>query len=364
MIKDQKCHVVIQTAFIGDVFLSVPFLQHLKRLYPEDQIIYVAKKGVADFLLANKIIHQLVTIEKGQRSSYRSALEQLNQNNVMNLFCLHRSVRSSLFAFQIKAKKKYGFKSNLNFLFFDKTRSYPLKYPDAIRQLSLLSLVDQEINEVICAQDWSYLKYKNQHGEFDFIPDFFKINFKKGIYNIDFLENKLGLKNKKNKRIALFPGSVWETKKWPTQYYTDLAKHLVQLNCEVMLMGGADELKLADEINALVPQTVVVAGKLKLSESIEFMTTLDMIVCNDSSPSHLAALIGIPVISIFGPTTLDLGFRPWSDQSYVVENLQVDCRPCGLHGHHKCPLGHHKCMIDISVDQVFTVIKNKLPNLT
>lgn len=337
--------VVIQTAFIGDVFLSIPFLKRLKQLYPNDQIIYVAKKGVADFLLQEKIIDQLISVTKGDAKSYADAGNQINSfQNINNVFCLHRSLRSALLTRKIKAKHKFGFRDGINFLFYSKSMKYPKAWPDAIRQMALLSFVDPKTQEILQEKDWSYLNVANSDGSFSAIPDFFSMQ----------VPLQIPSQVQSQKKVAIFPGSVWETKKWPTEYYSELARKLIANNYHVVLMGGPDEVDLAMKIQEQNPTAEILAGKMRLTESIDFLKTCRLIIGNDSSPSHLGASVGTPVLAIFGPTVLSLGFRPWNDQSRVIENNDLRCRPCGLHGHQKCPLGHHKCMKDLSVEQVFS----------
>lgn len=340
-------HVVVQTAFIGDVFLSIPFLKRLRDLYPQDKVIFVAKKGVADYLLNLNLIDELITVNKGDKKSYRDAVKKINSHAVQNVFCLHRSFRSALFTWQLKARKKLGFSEGLNFLFFSESVKYVRSWPDAIRQMALLAPVDPQTAQKISEQDWAYLNYSDNDGKFKKIPDFFSMQSKTHATH-------------SSKKVALFPGSVWETKKWPVNYYSELTQKLLSKNYQVYLMGGPDEASICQEILKNNPQAELLAGKMKLVESIDFLKTCDLIIGNDSSPSHLGASVGTPVVAIFGPTTLDLGFRPWNDQSVVIENRQLPCRPCGLHGHHKCPLGHHKCMKDITPDQVFHTVKEIL----
>lgn len=341
-------HVVVQTAFIGDVFLSIPFLKRLKDLYPDDKIIFVAKKGVADYLMKLKVIDELIAVNKGDKASYHDALKKINSNkNVAHVFCLHRSFRSALFTWQIKAKKKFGFKQSLNFLFFSESVKYEKSFPDAIRQMALLAPVDSVTAQKVKENDWSYLNKSDVDGAFKNIPEFFSMKVQSHTPN-------------QVKKIALFPGSVWETKKWPVNYYAELCEKLLAEGYQVHLMGGPEEAALCEEIKAKNPKAEVLAGKMKLVDSIDFLKSCDLIIGNDSSPSHLGASVGTPVMAIFGPTTLDLGFRPWSDHSVVVENRNLTCRPCGLHGHHKCPLGHHKCMKEILPDNVFHSAKKVL----
>jgi heptosyltransferase-2 len=81
------------------------------------------------------------------------------------------------------------------------------------------------------------------------------------------------------------------------------------------------------------------------------MTKAEALICNDSGLMHLASVAGLPTVAVFGPTTIALGYRPWQNQARVVER-ELFCRPCGKHGHVRCPLNTHECMKSISESQV------------
>jgi heptosyltransferase-2 len=66
---------------------------------------------------------------------------------------------------------------------------------------------------------------------------------------------------------------------------------------------------------------------------------------------HLAEAVGTPVVSLFGSTVPELGFKPWKSQSRTL-GVDLPCRPCHVHGRKACPLGHFNCMRDIEADEV------------
>lgn len=344
-----KTQVVIQTAFIGDVFLSAVFFSHLRKFSPQSHIVLVAKKGVAQFFKEVGLVDTVLEVTKNSAQSYSEVVQILNtQHQVENIFCLHKSFRSAWLAFRIKAKLKFGFRKNIWSLFFDKTLIYPSTWPDPLRQLSLLSLAQHELKNTLMTQDWSYLNNKNSSGGFAEIPN-------------DYQMPKVILeKNREEKSIAIFPGSVWATKKWSKESYSDLISNLLQKEFKVYLMGGPEELSLCESLQKKNSACVVLAGKLSLSESIHFLAQVQLVVGNDSSSSHMAALVHTPVISLFGPTVLKFGFRPWNNKSKVIETEGLSCRPCNSHGPQVCPLKkeslHHQCMKKISVNQVLQAI--------
>ena len=100
------------------------------------------------------------------------------------------------------------------------------------------------------------------------------------------------------------------------------------------------------------------AAAQRLAAAIRFQTISSTTAPDASADpfremqAHIAASLQRPVLCIFGPTVLDFGFRPWNDKSQVVEEALL-CRPCGPHGHARCPLGHHNCMKKIKAEFVY-----------
>jgi len=81
-----------------------------------------------------------------------------------------------------------------------------------------------------------------------------------------------------------------------------------------------------------------------------------VLVTNDSAPLHLATAVGTPVVAIFGPTVPGFGFGPRGPRDAIVEHPSLACRPCSAHGPQVCPLGHHRCMRELSVASVLAAV--------
>lgn len=339
--------VFIQTAFIGDLFLSLPTIDRLKLKYPGHQIILICKKGLSEIFIKENKVDLAYEVEKNKSKSYTDVLNALKNHQIDLVICPHLSFRSTLFAARIKSLKKIGFKNWCNFLFFSETVIYQKKWPDVIRQLNILSVLDSDLKNEISKSNWTYLNLKNKKNQFDHIPSIFA-------FQQPFKNRPL-----RSQIVAIFPGSVWKTKQWSTAGFSEVAADLILKNKIVILLGGPAEKNICDEIQSMNPKVINLAGQLSLYQSFLELKKCELVICNDSAPSHMAASLGIPVISIFGPTTLDLGFRPWADHVHVVENLNINCRPCGAHGHHRCPKIHHRCMVDIKSNAVTDLITPK-----
>lgn len=332
---------MIQTAFLGDLILSIPTLKRIREIYPEDKLIVVCKNGLGDFLLKQKIVDQVIEVEKSSSQSYSSAANQLNQLKIRNIYCLHRSVRSQLFSAKISAQKKIGFSSLLGFWVFDDVIDFVPENPEVIRQFKILESTDEKTYLEFKDADFHFLNTPDHNGHLPAVPEYFSFH------------HSVNKHISAHKRIAIFPGSVWATKRWTQVGFTQLAEMFLKQNYQVDLLGGPAEGDLCRDIASQAVGARVLAGTLSIAESIEKLSEYDLVISNDSASTHMAAYNNIPVVSIFGPTTVAMGFRPWSNNSYIVEEKDLECRPCGKHGHNICPLGHHNCMKQISSSQVY-----------
>jgi len=82
-----------------------------------------------------------------------------------------------------------------------------------------------------------------------------------------------------------------------------------------------------------------------------------VLVTNDSAPLHFAQAVATPTVAIFGSTVPAFGFAPRGPRDAVVELAGLACRPCSAHGPATCPLGHHRCMKSLSVEDVLRAVE-------
>jgi heptosyltransferase-2 len=160
--------------------------------------------------------------------------------------------------------------------------------------------------------------------------------------------NQLGL-TANRPTLALAPGAVGPSKRWPSSAYSDLARRLAAEGIAVWIVGGPDEKPLAAEIAGSAAQGIRDLTGNDLRNAILALAAADVAVSNDSGLLHVAAALGTPSIGIFGPTS-PWHWAPLNPLAAVIETREaLACRPC-----HKpvCRLGHHRCMGEISVEQV------------
>ncbi len=159
--------------------------------------------------------------------------------------------------------------------------------------------------------------------------------------------------------VALAPGSVWATKRWP--FYAELGAELAG-EVAMVVVGGAGDHALAAAIEAGCPAGRVVdaTGRLSLLASAELLERAALLVTNDSAPQHLASAMGTATLAIFGPTVPAFGFGPLAPGSVTVGVDDLACRPCDRHGPRVCPLGHWRCMREQAPDAVAARVRAML----
>jgi heptosyltransferase-2 len=149
--------------------------------------------------------------------------------------------------------------------------------------------------------------------------------------------------------VALAPGAVGPSKRWPAASYAELARQLTKQGFAVWVLGGPGEKDLAAEIVGDTEARDLTGTDLR--DAILALAGAAVAVSNDSGLVHIAAAAGTPSIGIFGPTS-PWHWAPLNPLAATIETTtELPCRPC-----HKpvCRLVHHRCMRDIPPEHVLS----------
>jgi heptosyltransferase-2 len=153
--------------------------------------------------------------------------------------------------------------------------------------------------------------------------------------------------------LGIAPGAKHATKRWTPQGFADAANRLAEAGTTAVLLGGADDRGAAEAVRArLTVPTIDLTGRTDLEGLKHVVSRLSLLLTNDSGLMHVAEAFRVPLVAVFGPTVREFGFAPYRSRSALAQNNALDCRPCSLHGTETCPLGHHKCMNDVTADVV------------
>ncbi len=309
--------LIIQTAFLGDVILASPVWENLHRQFPKAQIDVVVKKGNESLLAAHPFLRQVFVFDKSQKVKNLWNLGKTLRSEQYDLVInLQRFASSGILTVLARGKESRGFEKNpLSFL-YTKQFKHEMKpnWHEVDRNLQLISdLVPAPIRR---PQLFPSQEDLNSIQIYQEVPYY-----------------------------CLAPTSVWFTKQAPQEIWLALIDKLSTTNTIIYLLGAPSDRPYLDEIvqNTRSSQVINLAGKLTLLQSAALMAGAQHNYVNDSGPLHLASATNAPVSAFFCSTVPEFGFGPLSDQSGIIEVKDLDCRPCGLHGHHSCPMGHFRC---------------------
>jgi heptosyltransferase-2 len=327
--------LIIQTSFIGDMVLTTPLIAHLAASGNEG-VDVVCTPATAGLLANNPSVRNVIVYDKrgrdaGARGFLRLAA-QLRDERYRAAYLAQGSVRSGGLALAARVRQRIGFSSSAGRRFYTQRVAFVENIHHAARLLSLAGGAAV--------------------GETEIRPRMYPGDRERA--TVDALLETADAR--KEQLVALAPGSVWATKRWPA--YPELAS---RLTVRAVVIGSAEDAPLAAAIvEATGGRAIDATGKLSLLASAELIGRCGVLVTNDSAPLHLASAMNTPTVAIFGPTVPDFGFGPLADRARVIGHTSLACRPCDRHGPQRCPLRHWRCMREITAESVAAAVHELL----
>lgn len=320
--------LVIQTAFLGDVVLTTPLLSVLARRYGPVDV--VTTPAAAPLLEGHPAVAEVVRYDKRGADAGPGGLWRLGRllrrRGYARAVLPHRSLRTAALAMLAGAAERTGFADAAGAVTYTTRVPRPRGGHETDRLLALAGVSPGQA-------EWPSL----------------------GLTAGDRAAADAWLRERGIAPgfVAMAPGSIWGTKQWPG--YRELA---AALGVPIVVVGGGDDAALGHEVlTAAEGRSGNAAGELGLRASAALLERASVLVTNDSAPLHLAAAVGTPIVAIFGPTVPEFGFGPRGPRDVVVQQSGLACRPCSSHGPRVCPLGHHRCMIELSVERVAAAVR-------
>jgi heptosyltransferase II len=334
-VSDPRRILVLHTAFPGDIVLTVPLLETIHARYPAAFISTVVAPGAAGLLQHHPAIHELIVYDK--RGTQRGASGILNlaarlRRNRFDLAIVpHRSLRSAVIPWLARIPRRIGFSTSAGRVLYTDVVEYVRGIQEIDRNLRLLAPLGIAASPGL-------------------LPTLHPDAADRAVVDriLEEWSRRSGPRLPAG-MVALAPGSVWETKRWPAGHYATLGRQLIDNGLSVVLIGGGEDKGLADAVAADIrdPAVLNAAGSLTLLQSAELIRRCLLLVSNDSAPVHIGVAMRTPVIAIFGPTVPAFGFAPRGPRDEVVQREGLSCRPCSIHGSRSCPIKTFVCMKEI-----------------
>lgn len=341
--SEQKYILISRFSAMGDVALTVPVIRGFLVDYPNYNIVLATRKLFFPFFTNMDRLHLIDFDPQGRHAGVfgmQKLAKEINANYKIEMMIdLHNVLRTHLLSFFLKKKAIYR---------LDKGR----KEKDQMTRKEL------KVRKVL------------KHTTDRYAEVFGKAGFSCRILPGPWLlpekaseeADKILAVIRKDKMIfasiGVAPFAKHQAKMWPIERSKKLIEKLsATKKAKVYLFGGggheASILKLIADTH---PNVFNLAGVLSISDEINIMKELKMMVAMDSSNMHMASLAGARVLSIWGATHPDIGFAPLGDNQTLLMQAneeEVSCRPCSVFGDKPCFRGDYLCMNSISVENVF-----------
>ncbi|HSB55256.1 MAG TPA: lipopolysaccharide heptosyltransferase II [Gemmatimonadales bacterium] len=324
--------LVIQTAFLGDVVLTLPLIQQLADQFgPVDVVVTPEAEPLATGQPAVRraIVYDKRGADRGV-AGFRKMARLLRAKRYQRAFLPHRSLRSALLVRQAGVPERTGFAGGIAGLLHTRSVARAETGHESER-LAALAPAPAPV-----AAPWLVLGSTDRERAAAWLT-----------------ASGIG-----PPYVVLAPGARWATKRWPG--FPALAR---EFEHPVVVIGGPDDRAAASAIVAAAPNGRSAAGELSLLQSAALIERAALVVSNDSVALHLAVALGRPVLGVAGPTGPASGFEPPPGAGGIVAHPELACRPCSRHGHDRCPLGHHRCMTELEPATVLSAVTAALTHL-
>lgn len=321
--------LIIRFSSIGDMVLTSPVVRWLKQqLEGEVEVYYLTKKQYKSVVEHNPHISKVFTIEK----STTEVIAELKTQQFDYIIDLHKNLRSKRVINQL---------NGLSFT-FDKINYQKWLFTTfKINRLPDMHIVDRYLAAV------KALGIENDHkGLEHFISDGEQVNVS-------------GLPSThQNAYVAFAIGAQQATKRLPVDKIVSICK---KINQPIILLGGKEDAANGDYIKNQVGEMVYNAcGEYSINQSASLVKQSKTLITHDTGLMHIGVALGVKVISVWGNTVPDFGMYPYypnhPEKYAIIENVELNCRPCSKLGYDKCPKKHFKCMNDINEDQIVELI--------
>ncbi len=332
--------LVIAPSWIGDCVMAQPSLALLRQQYPDATIHVFAPKWSlpvlkrmpeVDEVLENPFGHGELKLLKRMRLG-----RMLGKQGFTRALILPNSMKSALVPYFAKIPIRTGFVGEMRYHLINDIR--------VLNEVKLPKMVDR----------YTSLSYPATQS----LP----INSPMPVLTVDSQSQAASVEkfslNLERPIVSICPGAEYGiAKRWPVKHFAQVVRQCVEKGWQVWYFGSHKDAPIAQEITELSGGLGInLCGKTKLDEAVDLLALSNVVLCNDSGLMHIAAALQRPIVVIYGSSSSD--HTPPLSECVEILSLNLECSPCF---ERECPLGHMRCLEDLSYELVFDAI-NKLIN--
>ncbi len=353
---DSKRILIVKPSSLGDIVHTLPLVHALKRCFTGCHLGWVVQEAFAGLLECDRAVDDVYPIHISSTSdpqAGRFAYLQACKETLTTLSSLRRTLRTRPYdlVLDLHASFRSGLLGRMN------PGGLRIGFRDArelntLFQRQLVAVPDQ----VVHALDKNLL-FADHLGAPAAAEDFYMCTDPGDQKAVQLFFQHKGIEN----RTVLYanPAARWQTKFWPKERWAELAD-LFAVRGMALVFGGSshDAAYIQSITDQMTTPPIVAAGRFTLTESVALIQRCGLYVGLDSGPMHMAALSGVPVVALFGPTHPSR-VGPYGVAHRIVRAEQLDCLECRQR---RCD--HLSCMKAISVQMVHDAALALLPNKT
>lgn len=336
---------VIRLSAMGDVAMTVPVLRALVLQYPEVQLTVVSRPFFKPFFDGIPNVNFFAVDLQKRHKGFAGLLRlysDLRKQNIDVVADLHNVLRSKVVRnlFRLSGKKVAA---------TDKGRT---------EKKALTSLTDKIFAPVKPMLE----RHCDTFARLGFTVDLTNPKFPEKASLSEEIINVTGIKS--GKWIGIAPFAQYQSKVYPQDLMQQVIDGLAEnKNKKIFLFGGGTkEIAILNHLKSNSENVVVVAGKLKLQQELDLISNLDVMLSMDSGNAHIAAMLGVKVITLWGATHPYAGFKPFhqpDDFCITADREQYPLLPTSVYGNKKVE-GYEDAMRTILPETIIDKIKKEL----
>jgi lipopolysaccharide heptosyltransferase I len=351
--------LLIKPSALGDVVHTIPVLVKLRARYPGARIDWLITPENADIVRCHPALSNVVLFarrdfsKRGRRwralVAFFDLLKQIRRAKYDLVVDMHGQLRSAFFALVSGAHVRIGFdrpiKRGLTVSAEHDLRNVPSHGWRGAREGSWIAYTHRISIPTLDVHAIDRYLWVGLLLGFDDDPPDLTIHLSSDtVRNVEQLLEEHGV-TPDMLLVILVPGTIWETKHWTIEGFAGVARQFLHDGFAVALAGTKRDQERCRQIAAAAPGTCDLSGKTTPAELAALIRRAEVAVTNDSGSMHVAASLGKPMVSIFGPTN-PVHIGPYQRPESVVR-LDLPCSPCNYRRLSQCPFDH-ACMKQVT----------------
>lgn len=327
---------------MGDVAMTVPVIGALRRAYPEMKITILTRKGFWDFFRDVPNIDFIELDPAGKHKGFVGLLRlvaDVKRTGVDAYADLHDVLRT-------KYLRRILGVMGVRIAVIDKGRDEKKELTDKSRK---------NLRQITPMIERYRQTFERLGFEFDVPPC-----AEKAIRSVpEYIRELIG--GKTGTWIGVAPFAKHNGKIYPIQLSDRLIELLNVKYDKVFIFGGGQhEKSFAEGMEKRHEGVISVIGKMNMSQEMDLIANLDVIVTMDSATMHIASLMKVPVVSVWGATHPFVGFYGYGQNPNNAVQVDMECRPCSVFGNKPCIYGDYRCLSAITPEMIAAKVEQVL----